>query len=117
MAEIRIILGTNIITAQLADNSASRDFLSLLPLQLELNDYASTEKVADLPKQLAVTDTPAGFEPSAGDIAYYAPWGNLAIFYRDFGYANRLVNLGRITEGLAYLNFRGPQHATIERVA
>ena len=39
-------------------------------------------------------------EPTAGDIAYYAPWGNLAIFYRDFGYSRGLVSLGRL-EGSA----------------
>lgn len=38
-----------------------------------------------------------GFEPeSLGHlhdvITYYAPWGNLAIFYRDFGYSAGLVN-------------------------
>jgi hypothetical protein len=31
-----------------------------------------------------------------GDITYYAPWGNLAIFYRDFGYSPGLVRLGHI---------------------
>jgi hypothetical protein len=31
-----------------------------------------------------------------GDIAYYAPWGNLAIFYGESGYAQGLVKLGRI---------------------
>ncbi|MEH7502625.1 cyclophilin-like fold protein [Neobacillus drentensis] len=23
-------------------------------------------------------------DPSVGDFTYYSPWGNLAIFYRDF---------------------------------
>jgi hypothetical protein len=38
---------------------------------------------------------PAGSEASVGDITYYAPWENLAIFYNDFGYASRLVILGK----------------------
>ena len=116
MADIRIIIGTNTITAKLADNAASRDFLALLPLQVVLNDYASTEKVTDLPKKLSTQGTPAGFEPSSGDITYYAPWGNLAIFYRDFGYASGLVNLGKITDGFDYLKFSGSQKAIIEAV-
>jgi hypothetical protein len=38
-----------------------------------------------------------------GDITYYAPWGNLAIFYRDFGYSPGLVRLGRIDSGIETL--------------
>jgi len=38
-----------------------------------------------------------------GDITYYAPWGNLAIFYRDFDYSRGLVRLGRIDSGIEAL--------------
>jgi len=43
----------------------------------------------------------------AGDIAYYAPWGSLAIFHRDFSYSRGLVRLGRLeghVEALAKIN-------------
>ena len=43
-------------------------------------------------------------KPEVGDLTYYAPWGNLAIFYRDFGYAKGLVKLGRIDSGLELLS-------------
>ncbi|WP_160110137.1 cyclophilin-like fold protein [Caballeronia choica] len=26
-------------------------------------------------------DNPSSFDPSVGTVAYYAPWGNLALFY------------------------------------
>ncbi len=61
------------ISATLEDNAASRDFLALLPLTLTLKDYASTEKVSDLPKRLSTEGAPAGADPDIGDIAYYAP--------------------------------------------
>ncbi|WP_337926728.1 cyclophilin-like fold protein [Paenibacillus caui] len=32
-------------------------------------------------------------------ITYYAPWGNLAIFYRDFRYSSGLIKLGSIDAG------------------
>ncbi|MEV4333429.1 cyclophilin-like fold protein [Streptomyces sp. NPDC049597] len=37
----------------------------------------------------------------AGDLIYYAPWGNLAIFYRDGGAApdTGLIVLGQIADG------------------
>lgn len=75
----------------------------MLPLTLHFRDYNATEKVADLPGTLATDGSPAGYKPSAGDFTYYAPWGNLAIFYRDFRYGNNLVSLGVVESGIEHL--------------
>ena len=104
------------VTATLDDNATSRDFVSLLPLTLPLKDYAQTEKISDLPKRLSTEGAPPGADPSVGDIAYYAPWGNLAIYYRDFGYSNGLVKLGKIDSGVEALNRPGPLRVTMELV-
>jgi len=93
---IQIRAGDQLVTARLEDNAAARDFAAQLPLDLMVRDHASTEKVADLPRKLATGSAPAGIDPEVGDLAYYAPWGNIAIFYRDFGYSRGLVRLGRI---------------------
>ena len=97
--KIRIIGADRTFMAVLEDSATGRDFAALLPLELTLRDYNRTEKIADLPKRLSIEDAPEGMEPKAGDIAYYAPWGNLAIFYRDFGYSRGLVRLGRLEGG------------------
>lgn len=112
--KIRIIVEGAAIAGTLEDNSSARDFASLLPLRLTLTDYALTEKVSDLPRRLTTAGAPAGFDPSVGDIAYYAPWGNLAIFYRDFGYSDGLVKLGVIDSGGGALSRSGATQATIE---
>lgn len=104
------------LLATMSDNAAARDFLSLLPLTLTLDDYNKTEKVSDLPKRLSTQGTPNGFDPDVGDITYYAPWGNLAIFYQDFGYASGLVHLGKIDAGVEILQHKGPLKVTIEAV-
>lgn len=117
MFKLQIYINDNMLSATLKDTAASRDFIAQLPLTLELKDYASTEKVADLPEKLSTQGAPEGYEPSVGDITYYAPWGNLAVFYRDFGYSRGLVNLGRITEGVEHLTFHGARSASIEIVA
>jgi hypothetical protein len=114
--KIRMNVEGEVVTATLDDNAASRDFVSLLPLTLTLKDYAETEKVSDLPKRLSTEGAPPGADPSVGDIAYYAPWGNLAIYYRDFGYSNGLVRLGKIDSGAEALNRPGPLRVTIEIV-
>jgi hypothetical protein len=101
------------ITATLDDSLAARDFASLLPLTLTLEDYNSTEKISDLPRRLSIEGAPAGIDPSPGHITYYAPWGNLAIFYRDFGYSRGLVKLGAIVSGGEALDVPGSVKVTI----
>lgn len=98
--KMRITAGTTALTATMYDNATARDFMSLLPITLKITDYASTEKVSDLPKKLSTQGAPAGCKGSKGDITLYAPWGNLAIFYRDFGYASGLVSMGKIDNGI-----------------
>ena len=111
---IRMSIEGTPLTATLDDNVASRDFASLLPLALTLTDYAATEKISDLPRRLSTEGTPPGSEPAVGTLAYYAPWGNLALFYRDAGYANGLVRLGTITSGMDVLMQSDPLKVDIQ---
>ena len=114
--KIRLKVGDTVLTATLIDSATTRDFISLLPLTLTLKDYAETEKISDLPKKLSTESAPSGSDPSVGDITYYAPWGNLAIFYRDFGYSSGLVILGKIDSGIKALNVLGSVKVTIELI-
>jgi hypothetical protein len=103
-----------VITATFNDRETARDFISLLPLSFTLEDYAGTEKIFYLPRKLATKDAPVGSDPSVGDIAYYAPWGNVAIYYKDFAYSNGLVILGKIDTGLEALRVAGSVKVTVE---
>jgi hypothetical protein len=114
--KIRITIGDKVVTATLNDSEATRDFVSLLPLTLTLEDYAKTEKISYLPRKLSTTGAPAGSDPDVGDIAYYPPWGNLAIYYRDFGYSSGLVILGKIDGDVEAFNAPGSVKATVELV-
>jgi hypothetical protein len=105
--KVRFTMGGNeLATATLKDNAAARDLVALLPITLTREDYAGTEKISYLPRKLS----------KAGDIAYYAPWGNLAIFYKDFRYSKALVLLGRIDSGIDALRVPGALKVTIEPV-
>ena len=73
--KLRLIVEGKAIEATLLGNATARDFASLLPLTLTLEDYNSTEKISYLPRKLSTAGAPAGVDPAAGDIAYYAPWG------------------------------------------
>lgn len=89
--------------AELYDNPTSRDLVSMLPLTLSFKDFNGTEKIGYLPRSLSTEKAPEGIEPSAGDLALYAPWGNLAIFYHNFRYSKGLVPIGHFTSGLEAL--------------
>jgi hypothetical protein len=111
---IRMNVEGKALAATLEDNATTREFAALLPLTLTLTDYNATEKISDLPKRLSTKGAPPGSDPAVGDISYYAPWGNLAVFYRDFGYSEGLVKLGTIESGIEALRRSGPLRVTIE---
>lgn len=115
--QVHIMAGGTVLRATLLDNQTASDFASLLPLTLTVTDHAGTEKVSDLPRRLATAEAPPGADPASGDITYYAPWGNLAIFYNDFDYSPGLVKLGRLDSGVQELSGLGNDlEVTIEIV-
>jgi hypothetical protein len=56
--KIRMTINSTALTATLVDNDTSRDFASLLPLTLTLEDYAKAEKISDLPRRLSTKGAP-----------------------------------------------------------
>ncbi|NOK31707.1 hypothetical protein D7W79_14170 [Corallococcus exercitus] len=113
--KIRLTAGAKVLTATLLDNATARDFAALLPLTLTLTDHAATEKVSDLPRRLSTTGAPSGTAASAGDISYYAPWGNLALFHKDFRHSPGLIRLGKLDSGVEALRAPGPLEVKVER--
>lgn len=114
--KIRIIFQQREVIVAMFDNPASKDFISLLPLTLDFRDFAKAEKIADLPRRLNTAGAPTSRE-ATGDLTYYAPWGNLAVFYKGVGTDGQLYILGRIEEGKdALVEMNTNFTARIERV-
>ncbi len=105
--KIGITVTEETVVVEMDDCPAARDFVSLLPLELVLVDYEATEKIADLPRPLCVDEAPPGTTPKADDFAFYAPWGNIAVFLKDFEYSEGLVKLGSIVSGSEHLQREG----------
>ncbi len=95
---LQIVLNDKTVTATLNDSQASREFAALLPLTLQLKDYAGEEKISDLPTRLTTAGSPAGTAAKKGDLMVFSPWGNLAIFYKPHGYVTGLIKLGQLDE-------------------
>ncbi|WP_316741620.1 cyclophilin-like fold protein [Streptomyces sp. MK7] len=52
------------------------------------------------PRELTTDGAPEPSTAKAGDLAYYAPWGNLALFYQDGPSATAgLLVLGHLDAG------------------
>ena len=71
----------------------------------QMEEEFGIEKVADLPRALDTSDAPDSYKPETGDITVFAPWGNLAIFYKPFANSRGLVRLGQ---------FDGPIDALVQ---
>jgi hypothetical protein len=77
------------------DNPAVRDFLSMLPLTITVEEFAGREKISYLPRALRHRGSP-GSNPESGDLIYFVPWGNLGFYYNaeGIGYSDEAINLG-----------------------
>lgn len=116
-ARIKLTVNGNEIFVNLDESQASRELLEMLPLTLTFEDFNNTEKIATLPDELSTEGLPSGYTPEVGDFSYYAPWGNISVFYKDFRYSNSLYKLGRVESGIEILeNMNGNFEVTIERV-
>ncbi|WP_428601979.1 cyclophilin-like fold protein [Pseudomonas sp.] len=114
--KIRLIVDGQSATATLYDNATARDFATLLPLSLTMEDYATIERVSSLPRKLSTQGAPDGMTPVAGELTHYAPWGNLAIFIQGRSYSRSLLPLGKVEEGLPVLARPRPYQLRIERI-
>ena len=113
---VRITIGTKSIEATLADSEAARDFASLLPITLPMNDLFRREKFAHLPRAISEQGTRT-HHYAVGTIGYWPPGPDVAIFYRQDGERipdPGLIVLGKINVGVEALNVPGAIRATIE---
>lgn len=103
--KIKISVGGQAITAAMEDNAAARDLISRLPLEVTLSDYNRTEKIFYPDPKLNIEGVERGCAPVAGDITIYAPWGNVAIFYKDWPQSDALIKIGHIDgDGISVLS-------------
>lgn len=115
--KMNIVVGDRTITATMEDNAAGRDFLSRLPLEVTLNDYNNTTEKIFYPSPALTTEgVERGCTPTPGDITIYAPWGNVAIFCKNWSHSNDLIKIGRIDgDGIGALAVGGDIRVKIEK--
>ena len=66
------------------NTQAGKLFLNSLPLTLSFENFGSNERIAYLPKKLDMRSYDKPLSVKRGDVTYYVPWGNLAVFRKSF---------------------------------
>ena len=96
--KIRMTFSGLELTGTLYDNASARALFAMLPLDLSIEDYAHNEKITYLPEKLTIEGSGPFGNEQPGDICYYAPWGNLALFHAGYRYSSGLIRLGRLDD-------------------
>ena len=115
--KINITVDGKTVSATLIDNSASRDLVSRLPLEITLEDFNNTTEKIFYPKpSLNLKEKKNGVAPVPGDITIYEPWQNVAIFCKSFRYSDDLIKIGHIDDdGIELLKKQGDVKVTISK--
>ncbi len=98
--KIKLVWDNSEVVIALENNKTTEDFVSKLPIKAKIEDYNSTEKISRFSDEIYKDTEAAGLKPSVGDVALYAPWGNLSIFYKGWSYSDDLIPIGHIESGL-----------------
>jgi hypothetical protein len=114
--KINIKIGGKVFTANLSDNPTARDFASVLPLKVSMSDLFGREKFGDLPKALS-ENGPRKTRYEVGDIAYWSPDHQFAVYYRQDGESipsPGIIPIAKIDGGADVFNVPGSVKVTIE---
>lgn len=95
--QIKVTNNNKTILFELNDSTAAKDLAEQLPLTTTVKNYSDDEKIF-YPRTLSTDNTPRSHGPQ-GDLAYFAPWGDVVMFYREFSTAPGLYNLGKCVSG------------------
>src|SRR2546427_3328219 len=116
--KIRLKIEDKVLTATLIDSRTTRDFVSLLPLTLKMNDLFRREKFAHLPRAMS-DEGKRTHTYEIGQLAYCSPGPDVAIFYRNDGEKipnPGIIVIGKLDSGVEVLDVVGPVKVAVELV-
>ena len=102
--------------ATLHDNPSARDFLSLLPLDLMIDDYGNNEKIAYLPRKLTEEGSRAFDDAAPGDLRIFRSMGQSRDVSWGYHYSEGVIRLGRFEGSFEPLLTRGKFPLRIEPI-
>jgi hypothetical protein len=115
---VRIRLGDHSFEATLNASAAAREFASMLPITIAMDDLMGREKTGVLPHALS---SPANGSShyDKGDLGYWKPRHSFVIYYRQDGEPlppPGIVLLGKVAGDLSAFEGDKSQRVTVEPV-
>ena len=86
------------VVVELNDSQAAKDLIAQQPSTVKLSNYAGDEKMFYPEQELSTAATPHA-DAKVDTLGYYAPWGDVCLFYRNFGRDSGLYELGTTVSG------------------
>ena len=115
MSQERIVISSDWgeVTADLADNDATKSLIQMLPITIQMDDHLRQEKTGNLPSPLPEVDRQVDF--SKGTLGLWSS-DHFVIYYRD-GRVPRpgIIILGNITGEVSIFDRPGPIAVRVER--
>ncbi len=96
--QISVQFGENTVIYELNDSPAADSLYEQLPITTEVEDFSTNEKIFYPSQELDTSDSPVA-EGGAGTLAYYAPWGDVVMFYDNYSVNDSLFELGQALSG------------------
>lgn len=90
------------IIFMLNDSPAAEALYQQLPFTAEVENFSTDEKIFYPPVKLETENTPAA-KAELGSLCYYAPWGDVVIFYAQSRAGDGLYVLGHAISGIELL--------------
>jgi hypothetical protein len=116
MAQERLLISSDWgkVTAELADNDATRALIRMLPLTIEMSDHLRQEKTGNLPSPLPAVVRQLDF--STGTLGLWSS-NHFVVYYRDGRVPQPgIILLGRATGDVTFLDRPGPVTVRVERI-
>ncbi|WP_146074403.1 cyclophilin-like fold protein [Pokkaliibacter plantistimulans] len=98
---IRITIGSSVLMGELNNTTIAQQLVQRLPMTVSFGEHPNgggfPTKVTHLTPPLSLEGTKLGSAPGPGDIALYAPSGNLGLYYGQLQYWDGAVVLGKFS--------------------
>lgn len=91
------------VVFELNDSPAAKSLFSQLPLSIEVENYSNNEKIFYPPNKLEIGETPLTDGGGEGGLAYFASWGDVIMYYGEFGSYSGLYDLGTAVSGSEWI--------------
>lgn len=96
--KIKVESKNAVVIYELHDSTAAQDLIAQLPLEIEVEDYSTNEKIFYPTKKLSVDGLQLA-QYRQGTLGYFEPWNDVVMYYDRFSAFPGLYDLGTCVSG------------------